>query len=448
MGGRKKKNSLFEALGNSFERLYRRFTTVIFRYRHLNWAMADQGMVSGLNFLVGLVLARYLGLAEFGRYTLAWMAVEFLLTVQHCLIIAPMMSIGPQTPVEKQRVYMGSIFAQQGLFAIVSICVFFGILKTICFVKPDWEFDGMIPPIVFAGLAAQMQNFSRRYQFTCNRGEFAFLVDIVRYFGQFIVLLPFLLMLNLDAASALWIAGITSALSAVLGFMLREPLEWDVPFFRQMVQRHLHFAKWLLLSEILRWCTINMFMAVAGTVLGMASVGAIRTAQLLLGICNILILGVENFAVVRASQHYRERGMAALVDYVKRITIMGGLATAGIALVVAVVPEFWLGLIKKEYQGFGDLVRWWAVVHFLMFVTSPLIFALRTIEQTRAIFWAYLSSGIISIITVYPVIKIFGLTGVMAGIVLITLLRTLTLFYAFYRLVIMNMSVLSQNLRG
>ena len=42
------------------------------RYSHVNWALADQTMVSGVNFLTGILLARHLGIEEFGRFTLAW----------------------------------------------------------------------------------------------------------------------------------------------------------------------------------------------------------------------------------------------------------------------------------------------------------------------------------------------------------------------------------------
>ena len=50
-----------------------RATRQLGRYRHINWALADQGVVSGINFLTGIMLARFLGLEEFGRFTLAWM---------------------------------------------------------------------------------------------------------------------------------------------------------------------------------------------------------------------------------------------------------------------------------------------------------------------------------------------------------------------------------------
>jgi O-antigen/teichoic acid export membrane protein len=189
----------------------------------------------------------------------------------------------------------------------------------------------------------------------------------------------------------------------------------------------------------MRWGTTNLYIAVAGAVLGTTAVGAIRTAQLILGMCNILIFGMENFALVRAAQNFGEGGTAALLRYLERIAVFGGLVIGGIALVAAVTPEFWLGLIKEEYQGYGYLVRWWALFSFISFARMPIEFGLRTIERTRTMFWAHFVGALFSVVTVYPLINNFGLTGVMAGIGLIIFIRILLLLYGFQRQLLLHL---------
>ena len=87
-------------------------TRLLTRYSQINWALADQAMVSGVNFLTAILLARYLGIEEFGRFALAWMVVLFIVNIQYAMIIAPMMSIDPEkrrtTPVIKRRILLGS----------------------------------------------------------------------------------------------------------------------------------------------------------------------------------------------------------------------------------------------------------------------------------------------------------------------------------------------------
>ncbi len=62
----------------------------------ISWAILDQGMVSAVNFLTGILLARHLGVEEFGRFTLVWMLVLFMSSFQLALIVSPMLSIGPK----------------------------------------------------------------------------------------------------------------------------------------------------------------------------------------------------------------------------------------------------------------------------------------------------------------------------------------------------------------
>ena len=73
------------------------------RHRHFNWALADQIIVSGANFLTALLLARHLGPEEFGRFTLAWLVVLFVTSLQAGLIVSPMMSVGPKLDAAEDR---------------------------------------------------------------------------------------------------------------------------------------------------------------------------------------------------------------------------------------------------------------------------------------------------------------------------------------------------------
>ena len=82
-------------------------------------------MVSGVNFLTGILLARYLGIEEFGRFTLAWMAVLFVNSIQHAMIVSPMMSIGPKQPEAETPAYFGAVVAQQVCFSGVMFFLLF-----------------------------------------------------------------------------------------------------------------------------------------------------------------------------------------------------------------------------------------------------------------------------------------------------------------------------------
>ena len=87
------------------------------RHSHTNWALADQSVVSGANFLTGIILARGLGVAEFGRFSLLWLVVLFVQGIQYNGIVVAMMSIGPKQDAHQRPTYYGGVFLQQAILA-------------------------------------------------------------------------------------------------------------------------------------------------------------------------------------------------------------------------------------------------------------------------------------------------------------------------------------------
>ncbi len=392
------------------------------RYSHINWALADQAMVSGVNFLTGILLARYLGIEGFGQFTLAWMSVVFVNALQHAMIIAPMVSIGPKQPAADLPAYYGAVIAQQAVFSLCAFAVLFATIEASPLVFPDWGLGGLGLPLASAAVAFQCQDFLRRYLFTRGRAAHAFVNDGVRYFGQLAILTWLFLSFpdRRESESALWVIAGAAAAAACHGVFLVERMAWAPGALRATAARHWHFSRWLAGSAAMQWVTANLFLLAAGALLGTAAVGALRAAQTLLGPCNILFQGLDNVVPARAAWHFQHGGKAALVGYMKKIGLVFGLVTTAIAAVAAVASDFWIGLAYGgEYVGYGYLVQWYAVMYVVALITLPLRAGLRAIEHTQAIFWGHLWMTLFSVIFSYPLIKYFDLPGVVIGMLVI-----------------------------
>ncbi len=110
--------------------------------------------MSAVNFLTGIFLARYLGLAEFGRYTLIWMAVLFVSSMQQALINSPMMSFGPQQSDAESTGYFGAVVVQQICFAgLACPLLFFGVRASGVFF-PEWRVEGLALPLACTALVS------------------------------------------------------------------------------------------------------------------------------------------------------------------------------------------------------------------------------------------------------------------------------------------------------
>ncbi len=391
---------------------------LMYRHSHVNWTLADQVVVSGVNFLTGILLARYLGVEEFGRFTLLWMAVLVVTSVQHAMINSPMMSIGPKQTEADAPSYYGAIFFQQVVFSAGVFLLLYGGVQLSGVVFPEWGVESLALPLASAATAVQIQDFLRRYFFVRGRASAAFYNDVIRYVGQIVVLVWLFLSFRdaMDTSRVLWTISLLAAVATVFGAFFIERVEVNPSVLSNTVSRHWHFSKWLGASVLLQWTSGNFFLVAAGALLGASAVGGLRAAQNLMGITHILFQGMENIVPVQASRYYHENGLAKLKTYLGKILMNGGLATAMIALIFFIAPAFWLTLVFGEsYAVYDNLVRWYAVAYILVFLALPLRVALRTVEHIKPIFWSYVAMSVFALTSAYPMIGWWGLPGAVGG---------------------------------
>src|SRR5262249_44909365 len=172
-------------------------------------ALSDQAIVSGSNFLTSMVLARGLTLAEFGRYSLLWMAILFGSNIQMSLIIAPMMSIGPVQRRLSDKSYIGSILTFQFAFTI-GLTILLALLIAVLRFTGDSVDSSWVIPILVANLGFQLQDFARRTFFYQKRLLAAVTNDCISYLGQLCAIGISLKLHTLSVKNVLWINALTS----------------------------------------------------------------------------------------------------------------------------------------------------------------------------------------------------------------------------------------------
>jgi O-antigen/teichoic acid export membrane protein len=404
------------------------------RHSHTNWVLADQAMVSGVNFLTGILLARGLGIAEFGRFSLVWLAVLFVQSIQDNAITAPMMSIGPKQDVQRRPIYYGGVFFQQAIFGLVSSVVTWACLRLVGAIVSDGSIAPLAMPLTAAVLFSGIQEFLRRYIFTVSNPAVSVAGDAIRYISQLAILswMFFVSKTAHDVSAALWIiAGASGAGALFLWLFVPKP-EWAISALRWTALRNWRFSRWLVGSAIAQWMSSNLFVVAAGALLGVTAVGALKAAQSLIGVAHILFQGLENVVPTRAAQRYHQGGAVELLRYLAKVTRVGVAATALIGLFFTVDPAFWLRLLfSEQFVQYGYLLRWYAALYVLIFLTASLGFGLRAMERTAPIFLAYSSAAVFSVAVAYPLVRELGLIGVLVGLFSIQLLMLGVLLISF-----------------
>lgn len=400
------------------------------RYSQMNLAIADQGMISMVSFLTGALLARQLGLEEFGRFSLVWIAVIFAGTIHHAVINSPMMSIGVKLPDDEWPRYFGAILIQNVVFCAAGFLVFLIFCLVLSVAIPSWKTLSFALPLALCTAAVQTQDLLRRYCFTRNLARQAFVIDMVRYGGQMVIL--FILFfgwlgfsgVELNTTRVLWIITLTSMGSAALGFVFLREYTFSLDAAREYTRRHLSFSSWLTASVLMNWLTAHLFILGGGAILGSWAVGVVKATQTLMGVCHVFFFAMENFVTPRAAWHASNSGRERFSDYLKSVSRFGGVATAVLALLAIAIPKFWLVLaFGEEYGDYGYVLRIHAVAYLVLYFTLPLKAGLRAIEKTEKVFVAEAGAALFAIATVYFLVSGWQLTGVVIGILAVHLIQ-------------------------
>jgi O-antigen/teichoic acid export membrane protein len=383
------------------------------------WALADQIVVSGSNFLTNILLARILGIEEFGRYVLAWTIVLFVQGLQYSAVSSTMLSIGSKQEPEAARSYFGSMFVLQGIFAAASAVLTLVGAYVGDAAFPALRLDTIALPLAVAVLSSQTQDFLRRYFFSVDRLKVSFSIDAIRYMGQNIAILALIRWFPANSAAALWLVSAAAAVGSLAILPYVPSLKYSLRAIHSAGLHGWHFSKWLVASTLLVFVFTNLFTFAAGIFLGAAAVGAMRAAFTLVSIANIVIEACVNVVPVRASRTFMSSGRRGLIAYLKNVTIYGTGAIAFLLGVIVVAPKFWLRLFfGPEFESYWTLVPWYAGVQVLIFLGLVIGTWYRTLESTRFIFYANVFAVILLLLIAYPLITNFGVTGAVAGLLI------------------------------
>ena len=404
---------------NPFTSLLARVRSLLHPVKRAKWALADQIVVSGSNFLSNVLLARILGIEEFGRYVLAWTIVLFVQNLQYSALSSAMLSIGPKQDADAARSYFGSMFMLQAIFGVGSAALTLVGAYVGAAAFPGLRLDTLAIPLAIAVVCSQTHDFLRRYFFSVGRLEVSFSTDTIRYTGQNIAILALISWFAANSASALCLISAAAVVGSLATLPYIPPLKYSLRGMLSACLHGWHFSKWLVGSTLLGFVFANLFTFAAGIFLGAAAVGAMRAAFATVSIANLVIEACVNVVPVSASRKLMSSGRWGLFEYLKKVTIYGTLAIASLLGLVVIGPQFWLHLFfGPEFEAYWNLIPWYAGIQVLTFLGLVIGTWYRALESTRFIFVAYALSVILSLAVVYPLIANFGVTGAVVGLLI------------------------------
>jgi O-antigen/teichoic acid export membrane protein len=385
-------------------------------------ALLDQGIFAGSNFVISILLARWLSAEQYGMYAVAFAVFLFLLNFEQALLLEPMLVFGSSVYRDCLRGYVKALLL---LHLGMSLVMAFGLCVSAAVVSKLGQANGLPGALVGVAFAAPTvlllwltkRTFYLKLSPAPSAGA-SLLYCALTMGGLALVykhshlspLAAFLLM-------GLGSLGASIVLLAYLG--LRLSSTQDAPSLLDTWRRHWRYGRWALGANAMMWIPINAFYPLLSRLSGMAQAGELKAlmnfAAPMLQACAAL----HTLILPYAARVLQEKGSAGVSVLLRRMTL----------LCVSCAVPYWVVLLLFQGPAFRMLYsdRYTEVAYLLPVVALASVagsaffgpsIVLRSMESPGLIFAAVSVSSGISVAIGIPLIRALGVGGAVWSIAL------------------------------
>lgn len=395
--------------------------------------LADQAIVSGGNFMLGLVLIRLLGLEQYGLFAMLWMGVFFALSLQQAFITKPLMTLAIGQDKATQHNYFHALWNIQYVFGglvVLLLCT-----ATYTCLTFEWAPEWLVYVPIIASIAFfyLLQDFIKKTCFIKKEYEKPLVIDGLNYSLIFSGLFYFHFIQNSSLWNTLMVIGISYLISTLIYSkrLFFKNINAAQPFYGDLLKKHYHFSSWLLGTSILQWFSGNFFLIIAASTLGTTAVGAVRMGQNIVGLCHILFLAMENIVPAEAAQLFLHKNSQALAKYLLKIGLkMGAIVLIILSIMAIAAPNLIHWLYGASFVSYSYVVWGYCLLYIFVYLGYPVRYFFRTIHFTKPIFVAYCFGTLFSLLLAFPIINTWGITGLLLGLILSQILTLVV--YAYF----------------
>ena len=398
------------------------------------FAVIDQALFSGSNFIVNILLARWLPPEEYGAFAVA-LSVFYLLAGFHTAVLTePMMVFGAGKYREQFRKYFGIVlWGHWGISALISLG-----LSIVA-----WGFSQIGSPTMASALfgLAVVSPFLLLI-WLARRACYAQLYPAWAVVGG-----GFNLLIILAGLFLIWRTGVVSSFNGFLllgaagglaSLLILKRLKPQVvgyvgnptPFV--VLADHWEYGRWNILGFLLYWASGQILMLLIPIFLGLAASAAVAATWTLYRPISQFMQALSSLVLPFFSRIASEpKGQKYLRRKVIWVGMMFAIFAASYALIVSIIAKPILHfLYVGKYDEHWGLVALFGLAFVFSTITGVFTSALKAIGQVKESTKVWFVSIFVTVGLSIPFIKIWDIEG---AVIVFTISYLCAAFLAIYR---------------
>ena len=380
-------------------------------------AILDQGVYSGANFILSILLARWLFPSQYGVYSIVFAVYQFAYQAHNAIILEPMSVLGPSEMYHRLADYLRdqiklhfviSLFAGLAICAVGLVILSFNqILGKVVIIM------GIVLSLILLPL------LMRRGFYLFQKPEFALLGSVI-----YIIVL----------CGALWLVKVSINMSVELAFPIigLAGLVCGLYLIKQIPPRHSasppvsviwlnnwEYGRWLVYSSLLIASAAQVQTFVVGAFLGLNDAGAFRALQNFVQPMILFFAAISAFLLPSLSHDFGTGNILGLQRKGKYLFALFLVVSVGFELFLlkyASTLEFIL--YEGKFSAYVYLIPVWGLIPIAAVLTYVYYFLLQSIQQPKAILIGSIAWSVASAVVSIVFSIEWGVTGATVSIII------------------------------
>jgi O-antigen/teichoic acid export membrane protein len=399
------------------------------------WSLTDQALFAGSNFLVNVLLARWITHEDYGAFTVAFTLFLLTGTIHTALLTEPMLVFGSGRYDQGLRPYIALVvrghFALSAVFALLLLV---GSFASLSFAGSQTAGTLMVlaattPALLLSWLLRRAVYIASRPDLAAG-GGLAYMVCVIlglSFLYREALLSPQSAILLMGAASLAGSAVIWAGLSKAFppgGVVV-------APELRDVAREHWRYGRWSLATALLAWLPGNIYFLALPFWTGLEGTAGLRA---ILNLYMPVMHAIVAIGVLLLPALVRRRDGPEFRVLLLRIGLaMVGIAIAYSGLLVFFGPSLAHWLYAGRYLPGVKVFIALLLLPVAAAIAAVYGGALRSIERPDLVFRAYVGGSIFTVTVGLGLAWKLGVTGAAAGWSLSYLVTAVLLAMSFPR---------------
>lgn len=400
----------------------------------LSFTVFEHVIYSGSNFILNILLARFLTQADYGLFVTVFSIYFFGASIHNAIILEPYSVFFFTKFNETKNQYINNAFFLSTLLGgVLSIIVILFAAGFLLFMNANYFILSIIFSIYM--ITSFLEITIRRTYYSLKLYKQIFFISTIRIIISIALVFIFHFLNFLNPQTVFIILVIMTVSIFVIGLFY---LKNNYKLFKQgfllkndILFSHWNFGKWALLTSITHWISNYGYLLIIGYFVSLKELAGFKAVQNIINPLNLFSTAIGTFLITFFSSNMY-KGKSWVSMHANR---MANLATFGIAIIVLIVyllhNEIIIFLYGGKYIDYSYLLIYLIFTTILTFRTNVLSMVLRSMEKTRDIFISNLITSISTIVIGVPLIKLLAIEGAAINLIITSFILaiTVTIFY-------------------